>query len=73
MIDSNITDCLKKAQLALSANHGCLTTDRPDLVSIDPDLFWTIDHSIEIGAIDKVLLSIDNDPGCVDRSIDPST
>lgn len=45
---------LEKARLALSACHGCLTTDRPDL-PLSPETSWTINHAQEIDLITQAL------------------
>lgn len=53
---------LEKARLVLSACHGCLATDRPDL-RISPETSWTINHSREIELITQALDAISTDSG----------
>ena len=45
---------LEAARRALSANHNCLTTDRPDLPR-SPETGWTTDFTVELALIDAAL------------------
>lgn len=62
-----LKDALEKAGLALNACNNCLTTDRPDLVSMPEDFSWTINNSKEIRLIYEAL---GNKTACL-HSIDP--
>lgn len=76
MDSQSIINALQHVRLALSACHGCLCTDRPDL-PIDDDTSWSIDNAREIALIDRALHELGAthhiDVGCTDRSTDHET
>jgi hypothetical protein len=57
----SIKEKLENIRLALVSTNNCLTTDRPDLVNTEADIFWTIDNTEEISNIDEILKQLECD------------